>query len=58
MMRIFHKPLEPAISNKNKIHVENTEMPNANPFHPNLDQEIKLFTFLLQQMYSIVLKRT
>ena len=48
----FHKPQE--TTNKNKTCVKNTETPEANPFYPNLEQEIKLLTFLLQQMYSVV----
>ena len=36
---------------------ENTGTPNANPFYPNRKQEIKLFIFVLQQMYSIVIKQ-
>jgi len=50
----FHKPVEQEITNKNKTCVKNTETPEANPFYPNLEQEIKLFTFLVQQMYSVV----
>jgi len=54
MVRIFHESLESAASNKNKIHDENMETPEASPFYPNLEQEIKQLTFLLKQMHSLV----
>ena len=55
MMIIFHRPVQQAISNKNKTCLKTTETPEANPFYPNLEHEIKQFTFLLQQIHSFVL---
>jgi len=45
IMKIFHESLESAASNKNKIYNENMETPEASPFCPNPEQEIKQLTF-------------
>jgi len=56
MMIIFHRPVQQAFTIKDKTCLKTTETPEANPFYPNLEHEIKQFTFFPQQIHSFVLQ--